>query len=346
MKSSLRNKLESLARRLVELDANLSSEDVVRDMDRYRALTRERADIEPVVARYKEYALAEADVATANELARDPQMKAFADEEHASATAKMGALAADLQRMLLPQDPNDERNVFLEIRAGTGGDESALFAGSLCRMYTRYAERAGWKVEIVSESPAELGGYKEVILRIIGRGAYSKLKFESGGHRVQRVPETEAQGRIHTSACTVAVLPEADPVADITINPADIRVDTFRASGAGGQHVNKTSSRVEIFWSITGSRALTDEQRTRLLDKLSSRLTTEGSIRVVASDMRSQSRNRELVEERLAELVRRALVVPRKRKPTKPTRAAKEARLESKKLHSNKKRTRQNKSFD
>jgi peptide chain release factor 1 len=202
MKSSLRNKLESLALRLTELDATLSSEDVVRDMDRYRALTRERADIEPVVASYREYARAESDVAAADELARDPGMKAFAAEEHASATAKMTALAADLQRMLLPQDPNDGRNVFLEIRAGTGGDESALFAGSLCRMYTRYAERAGWKVEIVSESPAELGGYKEVILRIIGRGAYSRLKFESGGHRVQRVPETEAQGRIHTSACT------------------------------------------------------------------------------------------------------------------------------------------------
>ena len=252
MKSSLRNKLESLARRLVELDATLSAEDVVRDMDRYRALTRERADIEPVVARYKEYALAEADVATANEMARDPQMKAFADEEHASATVKMGALAADLQRMLLPQDPNDERNVFLEIRAGTGGDESALFAGSLCRMYTRYAERAGWKVEIVSESTAELGGYKEVILRIIGRGAYSKLKFESGGHRVQRVPETEAQGRIHTSACTVAVMPEADPAADIEIKPTDIRIDTFRASGAGGQHINKTDSAVRITHLATG----------------------------------------------------------------------------------------------
>ena len=154
--------------------------------------------------------------------------------------------------MLLPQDPNDERNVFLEIRAGTGGDESALFAGNLFRMYTRHAERSGWKVEIVSESPAELGGYKEVILRIIGRGAYSKLKFESGGHRVQRVPETEAQGRIHTSACTVAVMPEADPVADININPADVRIDTFRASGAGGQHINKTDSAVRITHLATG----------------------------------------------------------------------------------------------
>ena len=252
MKSSLRNKLESLARRLVEVDANLSSEDAVRDMDRYRTLNKERADIEPVVATYREYGRAEADVAAADELARDPAMKDYADEEHVAATARMEALAADLQRMLLPQDPNDERNVFLEIRAGTGGDESALFAGSLCRMYTRYAERAGWKVEIVSESQAELGGYKEVILRIIGRGAYSRLKFESGGHRVQRVPETEAQGRIHTSACTVAVMPEADPVADINISPTDIRIDTFRASGAGGQHINKTDSAVRITHLATG----------------------------------------------------------------------------------------------
>jgi peptide chain release factor 1 len=252
MKSSLRNKLESLALRLAELDATLSSEDAVRDLDRYRMLTKERADIEPVVASYREYARAEADVAAAEELARDPGMKAYAAEEHAAATAKMAVLAADLQRMLLPRDPNDERNVFLEIRAGTGGDESALFAGSLCRMYARYAERAGWKVEIVSESQAELGGYKEVILRVIGRGAYSRLKFESGGHRVQRVPETEAQGRIHTSACTVAVMPEADPVADIDINPADIRIDTFRASGAGGQHINKTDSAVRITHLPTG----------------------------------------------------------------------------------------------
>jgi len=252
MKSSLRTKLESLTRRLAELDAVLSSADVVRDLDRYRALTRERAEIEPVVARFGDYERAEGDVGAADEMARDPRMKAFADEEHATATNRMAALAADLQRMLLPKDLNDARNVFLEIRAGTGGDESALFAGSLCRMYTRYAERNGWQVEIVSESPAELGGYKEVILRILGQGAYSKLKFESGGHRVQRVPATEAQGRIHTSASTVAVMPEADPIADIDISPTDIRIDTFRASGAGGQHINKTDSAVRITHLPTG----------------------------------------------------------------------------------------------
>ena len=246
MKPSLETKLEQLAARLQEIDAILQGEEATRDMDHYRALTRERAEIEPVVVRYREYRAARNDVAAAEELARDPEMREFGEEERASATARVNALEAELERMLLPRDPNDDRNVFLEIRAGTGGDESALFAGLLFRMYARFAERNGWKVEIVSESPAELGGYKEIIARIVGQGAYSKLKFESGAHRVQRVPETEAQGRIHTSAATVAVIPEADPIADITINPTDIRIDTFRASGAGGQHVNKTDSAVRI----------------------------------------------------------------------------------------------------
>jgi peptide chain release factor 1 len=252
MKASLHTKLGQLALRLAELDATLAAPDAARDLDRYRALTKEHAEIAPVVARFQEYQAAEHDAAAADELAHDPAMRAFADEERAVAEEKMTALAADLQRMLLPKDLNDERNVFLEIRAGTGGDESALFAGDLFRMYTRYAERNRWQVELVSASPSELGGYKEVIARIVGQGAYSKLKFESGGHRVQRVPATEAQGRIHTSACTVAVLPEADPIADITINPAEIRIDTFRSSGAGGQHVNKTDSAVRVTHLPTG----------------------------------------------------------------------------------------------
>ncbi len=253
MKSSLRAKLDALARRLTELDVTLSSGDAVRDLDRYRALTKERAEIEPVVAGFRDYLAAEDDIATAEDLARDPEMRAFADEERVAATTRMATLEGKLQQMLLPVDPNDERNVFVEIRAGTGGDESALFAGALARMYMRYAERLGFRVEIVSESQAELGGYKEIIMRIAGTGAYSKLKFESGGHRVQRVPETEAQGRIHTSACTVAVMPEADPIADIiNINPSEVRVDTFRASGAGGQHVNKTDSAVRITHLPTG----------------------------------------------------------------------------------------------
>jgi peptide chain release factor 1 len=182
----------------------------------------------------------------------DPDMKAFAQEELDAAQQRAEALELELQKMMLPKDPNDERNIFLEIRAGTGGDESALFAGDLLRMYTRYAERQRWQVEMVSESPSELGGYKEVIVRIVGHGAYSRMKFESGGHRVQRVPETEAQGRIHTSACTVAVMPEADEIGEVDINPADIRIDTFRASGAGGQHINKTDSAVRITHLPTG----------------------------------------------------------------------------------------------
>ena len=252
MKQSLRTKLDQLSARLAELDALLAAEDATRDIDRYRTLSRERAEIDPVVARFGEFGKAEADLATAVELAHDPQMRDYAEQERRAAESRLGALEGELQAMLLPKDPSDERNVFVEIRAGTGGEESALFAAALFRMYARYAERRRWKVEIVSESPSDLGGYREIIARIAGAGAYAKLKFESGGHRVQRVPETEAQGRIHTSACTVAVLPEADPVADITINPADLRIDTFRASGAGGQHVNKTDSAVRITHLPTG----------------------------------------------------------------------------------------------
>ena len=252
MKPSLHIKLDQLSLRLVELDGLLGAPDVTRDLDRYRALTKEHSDLGPVVAKFRDYMKAEADLAAAVDMASDPELRDFADEERAAAQVRIAALEQDLQAALLPHDPSDERNVFLEIRAGTGGDESALFAGNLFRMYVRYAERHRWQAEIVSESTSELGGYKEVILRIVGQGAYSKLKFESGGHRVQRVPDTEAQGRIHTSACTVAVIAEADPIADITINPADLRIDTFRASGAGGQHVNKTDSAVRITHLPTG----------------------------------------------------------------------------------------------
>ncbi|MGA8053301.1 MAG: peptide chain release factor 1 [Burkholderiales bacterium] len=252
MKPSLGTKLDSLVRRLEEIDAFLASESATRDMDSYRRLTREHAEIQPIVALYRTYTAAEGDVAAANEMLADPEMRAFAEDELPGARAQVAAFEAELQRMLLPKDPNDERNIFLEIRAGTGGDESALFAGDLLRMYARYAERNRWQVEVISESPSDLGGYKEVIVRLIGFGAYSRLKFESGGHRVQRVPETEAQGRIHTSACTVAVMPEADEVADVVLNSAELRIDTFRASGAGGQHVNKTDSAVRVTHLPTG----------------------------------------------------------------------------------------------
>ncbi|HXF47374.1 MAG TPA: peptide chain release factor 1 [Burkholderiaceae bacterium] len=252
MKDSMRNKLGALARRLEEIDRALAAEDATRDLQRFRALSRERAEIEPVVARFHDYNRAAADLAAALEMLADPDMKALAEEETHAARARMDALEGELQRLLLPKDPNDERNVFLEIRAGTGGEESALFAADLLRMYLRYAERQRWKTELVSASESDLGGYKEVIVRVEGAGAYSKLKFESGGHRVQRVPETEAQGRIHTSACTVAVLPEADEIDDVKIDPSEIRVDVFRASGAGGQHVNKTESAVRITHLPTG----------------------------------------------------------------------------------------------
>jgi peptide chain release factor 1 len=252
MKQSLTIKLDHLSRRVGELSALLCAEDVTQDMDQYRRLSRENAEIAPVVERYRAYQSAEADLHAAQDMMNDAQMKVFAQDEIDAAQTRMADIELELQKLLLPTDPNDERNIFLEVRAGTGGDESALFAGDLLRMYMRYAERKHWQVELISESNSEMGGYKEVIVRIIGHGAYSKLKFESGGHRVQRVPETETQGRIHTSACTVAVMPEADQMADIVLNPAELRIDTFRASGAGGQHINKTDSAVRITHLPTG----------------------------------------------------------------------------------------------
>ncbi len=252
MKASLTDKLARADERLEELDALLSQPEIAGDMERYRKLTREHADLTPVVELYRQYRQVEADQQTARGMLGDPDMRELAEAELADSAERITQLETELQSALLPKDPNDERNIFLEIRAGTGGDESALFAGNLLRMYTRYAERQGWKVDVVSENPGEVGGYKEAIVRIAGQGAYSRLKFESGGHRVQRVPETESQGRIHTSACTVAVMPEADEVSEITINPADLRVDTYRASGAGGQHINKTDSAIRITHLPTG----------------------------------------------------------------------------------------------
>ena len=252
MKQSIRDKLENLVGRLDELDRILASGEATRDMDQYRKMTREHAELGPVVVLYKDWQQTEANLQSAQEMMVDPEMKELAEEEVKAAWERLPEIEIELQKLLLPKDANDERNVFLEIRAGTGGDESALFAGSLFRMYTRYAERQRWQVEVVSANESELGGYKEVIARIAGTGVYSKLKFESGGHRVQRVPETEAQGRIHTSACTVAVMPEADELEDVHINPSEIRIDTFRASGAGGQHINKTDSAVRITHMPTG----------------------------------------------------------------------------------------------
>ena len=248
----MRVKLEHLEARLTELNTLLSSEDVTRDMDQYRKLTREHSDISPVVEKFAAYRSAQEDEKAAEEMRNDPDSRAFAEEEIKHAREQMVGLEDDLQKLLLPKDPNDDKNIFLEIRAGAGGDESALFAGELLRMYMRFAERHRWQTEVVSANESDIGGYKEVIIRLVGEKAYSRLKFESGGHRVQRVPQTETQGRIHTSACTVAVMPEADEIEEVQINPSDLRIDTFRASGAGGQHINKTDSAVRITHIPTG----------------------------------------------------------------------------------------------
>jgi len=254
VKASIVAKLEHLAERLEEINALLSDSSVISDQARFRALSQEHAQINPVVDAFSDYQATLASIESAKSMLKDsdPEMRELAQDELEEARARQERLELALQKLLLPKDPNDERNVFLEVRAGTGGDEAALFAGDLFRMYTRYAEQRRWQVEIMSQSEGEHGGYKEIIARIVGHGAYSRLKFESGAHRVQRVPETESQGRIHTSACTVAILPEADEIDDIEINPADLRVDTYRASGAGGQHVNRTDSAVRLTHIPTG----------------------------------------------------------------------------------------------
>ncbi|GAB4346744.1 MAG: peptide chain release factor 1 [Gammaproteobacteria bacterium] len=254
MKSSIRNKLETLTERFEEVSALLADPDVIGNQERFRALSIEYAQISPVVECYRDYRESAEALEAAEAMRRDPdpEIRSLAEEELAEHSARIEALEKRLQILLLPTDPNDQCNTFLEIRAGTGGAEAALFAGDLFRMYSRYAENRGWKVEILSESPAEQGGYKEIILRITGDQVYSRLKFESGAHRVQRVPQTESQGRIHTSACTVAVLPEPAEIDQIEVNPADLRIDTFRASGAGGQHVNTTDSAVRITHLPTG----------------------------------------------------------------------------------------------
>jgi peptide chain release factor 1 len=290
MKQTLRHQLDRLGLRLAELDASLADTAVASDIKRFRALSKEQADVAEVVGLYRRYLQREEDLDVAQGLLEEPDMAEMAREEISQAEADMAQLQADLQAALLPRDPDDERPAFLEIRAGTGGDESALFAGDLARMYLRFCERQGWRTEIMSESPAELGGYKELVLRVEGAQTYGTLRFESGGHRVQRVPATESQGRIHTSACTVAVMPEPDEAAEVTLNPAELRIDTFRASGAGGQHVNKTDSAIRITHLPTGLVAECQDDRSQHRNKAK-------AMAVLAARLREKERSERAAQE-------------------------------------------------
>ncbi len=341
MDEAIRARLLDVQRRYNELTDEMGRPDVAADFEKVNGLAKERAEIQAIASLFEEYQRVEESIAGARALMAedDADLRALAEQELADGEARLAELDGEVLRALLPKNPRDDRDVIVEIRAGAGGEEAALFAAELYRMYARYAERHRWHTEILNASESDKHGFKEVVFELRGRGAYSRLKFESGVHRVQRVPETEAQGRIHTSTATVAVLPEAEEV-DVAVDEKDLRIDIFHSSGAGGQNVNKVNSKAQLRWNPTTSPSLLESVRARFLERYRSRLTTEGELVVMSDRFRDQAKNTDDCLTKVRDMLLAVAQPPKKRKATKPSRAAKQRRLDSKKRDSAKKQNR------